>query len=1294
MMLYVCSAYLALYEHTLPNTRTLPCAALDDLVAAGGEPPEWRDRLSYHVDCCIDAFEHITHNMRSRIVHENAMLPLYRVREVNSAGIAWLSRQSGKTIREKLARNRSMLAVQRRMSLDTGENRLFVAFLKEMTKLMKIRAEYLPEEFWREKDRRFLKRAERFLEQEEVREIARWQNTPPNNTLLSDRYYGCVWREWKKLQALDQLIRADSESFAWSLLYLFVLRLIRALAGSCRFPQVPVNLSPDLSNEEFCLCPVFGDPMLLGGMDTQGKRLVVQLDPKAQQARVVGACGVCRIGIRDMTLLFCCGDQEMQELPLTPQNFDRTAELASRQIVAGAQAPDAAPARAETGRQACVDLFEIRPDYCLDDAEPQQLDCRLLMQYQSSENHTYAMDCSRSGILFFRRTKTCTVASCVDNDGKDLDDLVEILSRRLKTKQIRVVYPDLYNDFQLSDLYRSLRQHYSRVEFFPRSVGILFSGHRNLHALKQLGYGDCVMVVDRSGGICAATLLRKQELENHPGAAVWERYPTFTQTPDEEQTLRARLAELLQTDPGGLPDFRLDWLALEQKRLAMIWVREKTARFSGTQTRLCPVDESMVSGLKNSVDLSDWLNGLLESSRHILGDAKVQIVFTDDTMRYTKWSPRVSFITMAPCSCAVEGEKRYRAAELAAGSALWKDHLPDLAIERMHGVYQLVQNATVLPQFGREQLFAINQEFILPKNGASVYRFTLIKGDSASTRKKINYEAVIRSPAFPLKEDVRCTLRMSYRFGEEHPYRLLFIPRDPQSAGFRSVEVEWQKAKKLPCANMIYPEFREKTWQELQKQKDKNGNEKDLLEDAAKYLKEWACLKYFLLQIQNPKAELVFKYSWKKPDEIQKMGWICRDGSTIYGLLLFPNTINKRNLFDDFRQKQEKGTLSNSVNLLCYTKKWQPENRLQASVRWRNGRKGWYSCQYISELGRKLRFPEQNFMFQDTFSPEIENVTFTTRPLKPYANDILPDIPVSEVYTCRDDQRIQIKRLFYCLYQIFQGKKKLSDPDCPQEFRETIKHTVPLLMQKYETLQERNSEMEPEKFERHRLFRALCMLSEAADDAFYRQLMEKIQKGSSVGHSQRKWDLQHCGYALHDCSREREKQLLDVVVHHYDAKTRMDVLSTAAWQNPDFITNLDWQTLQTLLKELLTDLAVLLGRNNLSKDETFRRDRSMEFLLACFRLRQKHDSELDETLSLNNPLLRKVYDKLNEDLDKKDRCPVRSRLHFNIKQSPEYQPYHIPAFEYAMLTYITGIEPGSGIQLSVEYGEEKNEDED
>ena len=144
------------------------------------------------------------------IVRENVRLPVYKVREMNGYGLNWLSRQSGRTIREKISSaGNSVMAVQRRMSLDTGENRLFVAFAGAIAELLQYKADnHVP---CRDMERDYADMAAAFLHGSEIGEIRKWENLAPNNTLLSDQNYKKIWYGWNGIKKLDDRIKDDME---------------------------------------------------------------------------------------------------------------------------------------------------------------------------------------------------------------------------------------------------------------------------------------------------------------------------------------------------------------------------------------------------------------------------------------------------------------------------------------------------------------------------------------------------------------------------------------------------------------------------------------------------------------------------------------------------------------------------------------------------------------------------------------------------------------------------------------------------------------------------------------------------------------------------------------------------------------------------------------------------------------------------------------------------------------------------------------------------------------------------
>ena len=158
-------------------------------------------RITEHVRPSI---ERLFHSLNQSPRREHALLPVHAVRELDANSFIKLSNRPGRTIREKLAGKPYLQAVRRFQSIDLPENRLFKAFVIRLTELLKMRQEYLGD-----LEDEVLPKIQAWLTTDEASAIARWENLPPNNTLLSHRDYRRIWDAWRWLQTLDDDIARD-----------------------------------------------------------------------------------------------------------------------------------------------------------------------------------------------------------------------------------------------------------------------------------------------------------------------------------------------------------------------------------------------------------------------------------------------------------------------------------------------------------------------------------------------------------------------------------------------------------------------------------------------------------------------------------------------------------------------------------------------------------------------------------------------------------------------------------------------------------------------------------------------------------------------------------------------------------------------------------------------------------------------------------------------------------------------------------------------------------------------------
>lgn len=207
---------------------------------------EIKDRIYRIVSHTKEAVLAIMEHARDKILREHAMLPIHAAREVDSNSVQWLSRQPGRTLREKLSGKPYMKAVRRRSSVDTAENRLLRAFLFRLEQILIERQNVLSAATEKTCEE-LLVSLQRWFRTEDAAEIGAWGNLPPNNTLLQDKRYRKVWDGWLCLQAIDEQITGDSQRVHRDLLSVIYWNTLSLLNHSGRFRTVqqPVGLDYD-----------------------------------------------------------------------------------------------------------------------------------------------------------------------------------------------------------------------------------------------------------------------------------------------------------------------------------------------------------------------------------------------------------------------------------------------------------------------------------------------------------------------------------------------------------------------------------------------------------------------------------------------------------------------------------------------------------------------------------------------------------------------------------------------------------------------------------------------------------------------------------------------------------------------------------------------------------------------------------------------------------------------------------------------------------------------------------------
>ncbi|MGA1147243.1 MAG: DUF2357 domain-containing protein [Candidatus Nanopelagicales bacterium] len=190
----------------------------------------------------------LTRSLRHQLERERRLIDLTRVAEVDDACINWMTRQPGRTIQERAGPRQRILAVTRRQSYDTFENRILKSFLQmadaacfEYLRLQAARQ--LPTHPRVIRVRSFHQHVRTLLMHPAIADLpAPASDHQPNYALQFERTYRAIWDGYRLLRSArrqdDLLWRWRHRTFG----ELVFLELLGALSSLCDPDCLPDHL--------------------------------------------------------------------------------------------------------------------------------------------------------------------------------------------------------------------------------------------------------------------------------------------------------------------------------------------------------------------------------------------------------------------------------------------------------------------------------------------------------------------------------------------------------------------------------------------------------------------------------------------------------------------------------------------------------------------------------------------------------------------------------------------------------------------------------------------------------------------------------------------------------------------------------------------------------------------------------------------------------------------------------------------------------------------------------------------
>lgn len=730
--------------------------------AVNSENLQMLDTLFWWNDA-IESLSHFTENavysvfehMKTKIVSRHIIKDVRFVKQTDSASIRWVSKKSGRTVKQKIANDGKMMGVFREENIDTQENRLFKAYLSRLDEILEGKEMLAAEKGFPVPDetRIFSSRIRRWLSGEDARKIGVWRNENPNNTLLQDRNYKKIWKAWRDLLSLDDELNNDFNNLEelkktccfWSEIEKSVSQ------GKIKIAQTPAKLE---KNENGVKSIRLYTPKFL--CFENGR--FAKSDLEAFRTENISI------------FLFSREDNEIEKCDICAFDLSFVEPKYSCHRVFGAQKSGV------LNLKLVYQKWKEKGGFC---DKKIDVDCSSAKLIANPESDFVSATLTIRD--FFNESEHRNGSEYNENFSAAAEIFSSVLSKTFIAKKYYYLIPDNADDFSLVQtiLRGKLNLKFANITPLPRSVAKIFS-----HYVKNKDYflahkNQNFFILDKFDDFWVVTRLIPKIDESlkskypESNGLVFERFPPIVfSNKENDSALRAHFSysDLISDD---LTSF----------------VYENT---------VLPIKPDQT-------------------------EIKKQFCVFDTKKENKKYIEILPDENLAIGAIAYDLEQ-----QKTPDIPLWREHLPSLKItvdcEDEYGFMDKTEivlvgkgenENSVQPKKGCAIPIKIAEKykyFVLPR-GSDYYEFPLIQGDGKSEKRR-SYFAFLRDKTFPLKNNTKCELCLTYTYGAEHPYNLTFTPTT--SSEFTDVSVDWKDFRQNAKIELPVPDFpQEKSWEDV-----------------------------------------------------------------------------------------------------------------------------------------------------------------------------------------------------------------------------------------------------------------------------------------------------------------------------------------------------------------------------------------------------------------------------------------------------------------------------------------------
>lgn len=444
------------------------------------------------------------------------------------------------------------------------------------------------------------------------------------------------------------------------------------------------------------------------------------------------------------------------------------------------------------------DLTTIKPYFATSDSKEGMLDSKLIYQTwqaKESQNKMIDVDCSNSRMISLKHAlKTITIHDYFKEDvavndfnpSSAASVFADSIKRQLKASSYIYLLPDEFDDFSKMQiaLRHQLNIKFSNISPLPRSIARIFQTYEKEGVeILQKKY----FVVDKFDNywIVTKVIPKKSDLllkkYSDSDGIIFEHFPSTVIYRDS-----------IESD--GL------------------FTLKDTKQLHDNFT----MDEDHIAQLTGTLNFLEMDAKLAEFRRTQTEDFEYISVTPNDNL-------------------AIGAITYYNYQRKTPDVILWREHLPPLRLETNGQKLVLVDETTegISPKKGEEKEIPVNARFEMPA-GKDFYEFSLFKGDK---KEKSKYYAYLINESFPLSKNIVCKLKLTFTYGDEHPYKLKFIPDEKNiKAGFNYVLAKWETESHQEHRRLPFPDFcKEYTWEDMRYYAGRNNNRGD----TSNFIDEW-----------------------------------------------------------------------------------------------------------------------------------------------------------------------------------------------------------------------------------------------------------------------------------------------------------------------------------------------------------------------------------------------------------------------------------------------------------------------